>query len=45
MDKGTGLGLAICKGIVEQMNGQLGVESELGQGATFSIRLPLSEQN
>ena len=45
MDKGTGLGLAICKSIVEQMNGQLGVESELGQGATFSIRLPLSEQN
>lgn len=45
MDKGTGLGLAICKGIIEQMNGQLDVESELGQGATFSIRLPLSEQN
>jgi signal transduction histidine kinase len=45
MDKGTGLGLAICKGIVEQMNGQLDVESELGKGATFSIRLPLSEQD
>jgi len=44
LDKGTGLGLAICKGIVEQMNGQLSVESELGEGATFSIRFPLIEQ-
>ncbi len=44
LDKGTGLGLAICKGIVEQMNGQLSVESELGEGATFSIKFPLFEQ-
>ncbi|MDR0262003.1 MAG: PAS domain-containing sensor histidine kinase [Sphingobacterium sp.] len=44
MDKGTGLGLAICKGIVEQMNGQLRVESELGQGATFRIILPIGNQ-
>ncbi|WP_312185124.1 HAMP domain-containing sensor histidine kinase [Sphingobacterium sp.] len=44
MDKGTGLGLAICKSIVEQMNGQITVESELGQGAIFSITLPISEQ-
>jgi len=44
MDKGTGLGLAICKSIVEQMNGQITVESELGKGAIFSITLPICEQ-
>jgi signal transduction histidine kinase/CheY-like chemotaxis protein len=38
---GTGLGLAISKRIVERMDGNLAVESELGQGATFSFSLPL----
>lgn len=37
---GTGIGLAICKAIVEQHNGILGVDSTIGQGSTFWLRLP-----
>ena len=37
---GTGLGLAIVKHLVEQLNGQVTVESELGKGTVFTVSFP-----
>ncbi len=41
---GTGLGLAISYGIVQEHKGAITVASEEGQGATFTVRLPVSSE-
>jgi len=38
--KGIGLGLAICKRIAEAHGGSLTVDSKVGEGTTFTLRLP-----
>ena len=39
--KGTGLGLSICYGIIKKMEGEISVNSAVGLGTTFHVRLPL----
>jgi signal transduction histidine kinase len=38
--RGLGLGLAISKRIVEQLDGTIAVESEVGRGTAFTLRFP-----
>ena len=38
---GAGIGLALCRRVVERHRGSIQVESELGEGSTFIVRLPL----
>jgi two-component system NtrC family sensor kinase len=43
--KGSGLGLSICFGIIHQMGGTIEVESAVGHGTRFNIRLPLQSSD
>ncbi|REJ70885.1 MAG: sensor histidine kinase [Planctomycetota bacterium] len=40
---GTGLGLALCKDVVESHKGRIRVESVIGRGTTFTLKLPLAD--
>ncbi|WP_422657022.1 ATP-binding protein [Paenibacillus sp. EC2-1] len=44
-EEGTGLGLSLCQKIVEDHGGAIYVHSELNIGTTFTIRIPISEEN
>jgi two-component system NtrC family sensor kinase len=40
--KGTGLGLSICSNIVKKLGGHITLESQVGVGTTFTVRIPVS---
>ena len=42
---GTGIGLAICKKVTDNHHGEILATSDVGKGATFTIILPVSQQN
>lgn len=44
-DEGTGLGLFVTKKLIESMGGNIKVASESGRGTTFTVTLPVDQQN
>jgi signal transduction histidine kinase len=41
---GTGLGLSVCRQIIEQHHGRIRVESLVGKGSTFTVKLPTGNE-
>ncbi len=41
-ERGNGLGLVLCKDLMEKCGGMIGVESEVGKGSRFYLRLPIT---
>jgi two-component system phosphate regulon sensor histidine kinase PhoR len=37
---GTGLGLAVVKHLVKSLDGEITIESELGKGSSFTVKIP-----
>ena len=44
VDKGTGLGLSVSHGIVKHLGGSIRIESVIGKGTSFFVRLPLKAE-
>ncbi|MCL4196079.1 MAG: HAMP domain-containing histidine kinase [Phycisphaerales bacterium] len=42
--RGHGLGLAICKRLIEEAGGSIQIDSQVGEGTTFAIRVPAARQ-
>ena len=42
--KGVGLGLAVSKALIEEHGGRMIVESEVGRGTTFTVKLPINHE-
>jgi two-component system, NtrC family, sensor kinase len=45
LGKGTGMGLSIVYGVVKMHSGEITVDSEVGKGTTFTVRIPLEDKS